>query len=116
MRLQWRYESATGTEVTGSSAEDTQGLVQDEMPTPPDGTPFRMKLTLRRHKGGGTEVEAFVNGERFAHRILQRLTTRTGRIALGCRNLHCDFDRLTIEGKAVAAPASTRTFEEDPET
>ena len=115
MRLQWRYETANGTQITGNSADDTQGLVEDEMPTPSDGTPFRIKLSLRRHKGGGTEVEAFVNGERFAHRILHGLSTRSGRIALGCRNSHCNFDQLTVEGRPVSVAFASGKFEDDPE-
>jgi len=115
MRLQWRYETANGTEITGNSVDDTQGLVEDEMPTPSDGTPFRMKLSLRRHKGGGTEVEAFVNGERFAHRVLPGLSTRTGRIALGCRNSHCNFEQLTVEGRSASVAVASAKFEDDPE-
>lgn len=114
MRLLWRYEAKGIGEVSGNSADDVAKLIEDEMPTPPDGTPFTLKLTLQHHKSG-TEVQGFVNGQRFARKVLVGLNGRTGRIALGCRNRHCDFERLKVSGKTVAHPQSTKKFDPEPE-
>jgi len=84
--------------------------VEDEMPVPADGTTFTVKLSLKK-RGGGTEVEAFVNGQRFAKKILPHLQGRVGKIALGCRNLHCEFDNLDASGKLEARPQAMRIAE-----
>jgi serine/threonine-protein kinase len=114
MRLLWRYEAKGIGEVSGNSADDVAKLIEDEMPTPPDGTPFTIKLTLQHHQSG-TEVQGFVNGQRFAHKVLVGLNGRAGRIALGCRNQHCDFERLKVSGRTVAHPQSTKKFDPEPE-
>lgn len=101
MRLMWRYFTQDGVEVIGNSARDLEDLVEDEMPVPP-GT-FRVKLALRRIKGG-VDVEAFANGQRFAHKTLLGLQGQTGKVALGCRNLRCTFDNLEVRGKRMEQP------------
>jgi serine/threonine protein kinase len=98
MRLLWRYLGANGIEITGNSAEDVDNLVQDEMQVPQDGTTFTVKLALKK-RSNGTEVEAFLNGQRFARKLLKGLEGRIGKVALGCRNLHCEFDDLKVWGK-----------------
>jgi serine/threonine protein kinase len=110
MRLSWRYLTPAGVEITGNSARDLENLVEDEMPAPPDGTTFRVKLSLKK-RGAGTEVEAFVNGQRFAKKMLPHLQGRVGKIALGCRNLHCEFDNLTASGKLESRPMSKKIAE-----
>src|SRR5215472_12167957 len=110
MRLLWRYLTPSATEITGTSAQDLENLVEDEMPVPTDGTTFTVKLSLKK-RGGGTEVEAFVNDQRFAKKILPSLQGRVGKIALGCRNLHCEFDNLHASGKLEARPQATRIAE-----
>jgi serine/threonine-protein kinase len=114
MRLLWRYTAPDGTEFDGNSAQDWEKLVEDEMPIPPDGTPFRVRLTLKRRKGG-TEVEGFLNGERFARKILVGLEGRTGRVALGCRSLHCEFRNLWIRGKQITPPDALQLASQKPE-
>jgi len=114
MRLLWRYEAKGIGEVSGNSADDVAKLIEDEMPTPPDGTPFTIKLTMQHHKNG-TEVQGFVNGQRFTRKVLVGLNGRTGRIALGCRNQHCDFERLKVSGKTVAHQQPTKKFDDEPE-
>lgn len=101
MRLLWRYFTPDGVEVIGNSARDLENLVEDETPVPKGR--FRVKLALKKRKNA-TDVEAYVNGQRFAHKTLVGLTGQTGKIALGCRNLHCEFDDLEVSGKAMPRP------------
>ncbi len=96
MRLSWRYFNADGVEVVGNSAQDVESLVQDEVPVPTTG-PFLVKLQLKRKKGG-VEVEARVNGARFARKLLPGMEGKVGKVAVGCRNLACTFDELKIRG------------------
>jgi hypothetical protein len=85
-------------------------MVEDEMPTPPEGRPFRVKLTLKRKKNG-TEVEAFANNQRFAKKLLVGLEGQVGKVAVGCRNLQCEFDDLKATGKIAARPAPRASAE-----
>ncbi len=103
MRLMWRYYKPNGDEVAGNSALDTRDLVEDEMQVPLGR--FRAKLQLRKTKAGAIDVEAFVNGQRFAHKVFDGLAGQVGKVALGCRNLSCRFDDLTVNGKAAPRPA-----------
>jgi serine/threonine-protein kinase len=105
MRLGWRYFTSDGVEQAGNSARDLEDLVADEMPVPKG--PFRVKLVLRRKKAG-TEVEAFVKGQRFANKLLVGLEGQTGKIAFGCRNLHCEFSQLKVSGHSKAQPAQKK--------
>lgn len=98
----WRYYKPTGEEVAGNSALDTRDLVEDEMQVPLGR--FRAKLTLRKTKSGAIDVEAFVNGQRFAHKVFDGLAGQVGKVALGCRNLACRFDDLTVNGKPAPRP------------
>lgn len=102
MRLSWRYTTAEGQEVVGNSAQAVAELVEDEAPVPAQG-PFRVKLQMRRKKGG-VEVEAFLNGQRFARKYLEGLQGRTGKVAVGCRNLLCSFEALTVRGLPMKKP------------
>lgn len=103
MRLSWRYTHRDGEEILGNSAQDLEDLVEDEMPLPKVG-PFLVRLQLKKRKGG-VEVEAFLNNQRFARKLLPNLEGRVGKIALGCRNLSCTFDDLKVRGLAAARPA-----------
>jgi serine/threonine-protein kinase len=96
MRLSWRYFNADGVEVVGNSAQDVESLVQDEVPVPTTG-PFLVRLQLKRKKGG-VEVEARVNGARFARKLLPGMEGKVGKVAVGCRNLVCTFDELKVRG------------------
>ena len=100
MRLLWRYLLPDGTEVVGNSARDMESMVEDEVPVPPAGKPFRVRLTLRRHQGG-TLAEAFLNGDRFARKLLLGLSGQVAKVAVGCRNLRCEFDNLQVQGTQV---------------
>ncbi|MHB8876299.1 MAG: serine/threonine-protein kinase [Myxococcaceae bacterium] len=106
MRLGWRYFTPDGVEQAGNSARDFADMVEDEMPVP-RGT-FRVKLVLKKKKNA-VDVEAFVNGQRFAHKALPGLEGQTGKIALGCRNLHCEFDDLQVYGRSMPRPALKRS-------
>lgn len=101
MRLGWRYFTPDGVEVFGNSVKDLESLVDDETPVPKGR--FRVRLSLQRKKNA-VEVEAFVNGRRFAKKTLVGLQGQIGKVALGCRNLHCEFDNLKAVGKAQARP------------
>nr|WP_164014456.1 serine/threonine-protein kinase [Pyxidicoccus trucidator] len=103
MRLAWRYFTDDGQEVVGNSALDTDNLVEDEMPLPAHG-PYLVRLQMQRVKNGGVLVEAFLNNERFARKLLPGLENRVGKVALGCRNLECTFDDLKIRGVLESRP------------
>jgi serine/threonine-protein kinase len=102
MRLSWRYILEDGQEVVGNSSQDLENLTEDEMPVPTKG-PFRVRLQLKRKKNG-VMAEAFVNGRRFAYKMLPGLEGRVGKVALGCRNLECSFSSLTVKGIVVERP------------
>ncbi|WP_163988289.1 protein kinase domain-containing protein [Pyxidicoccus caerfyrddinensis] len=103
MRLAWRYFTDGGQEVVGNSALDTDNLVEDEMPLPAHG-PYLVRLQMQRMKNGGVLVEAFLNNERFARKLLPGLEDRVGKVALGCRNLECSFDDLKVKGVLESRP------------
>jgi serine/threonine-protein kinase len=103
MRLAWRYFTEDGREVVGNSALDTDNLVEDEMPLPAHG-PYLIGLQMQRGKNGGVLVEAYLNNERFARKLLPGLENRVGKVALGCRNLACTFDDLKIRGVLESRP------------
>jgi serine/threonine-protein kinase len=102
MRLAWRYFKEDGEEVVGNSALDTDNLVEDEMPLPRHG-PYLVSLRMQRVKNG-VMVEAFLNNQRFARKLLPGLEDRVGKVALGCRNLECTFDDLKVRGVLEARP------------
>jgi eukaryotic-like serine/threonine-protein kinase len=102
MRLSWRYTTADEQEVVGNSAQAVADLVEDEAPVPARG-PFRVKLQMRKKKDG-VEVEAFLNDQRFARKYLEGLQGRTGKVAMGCRNLICSFEALTVRGLPMKKP------------
>jgi hypothetical protein len=95
MRLLWRYFTPEGKEVSGNSARDEDSFGEDEVPVPKGE--FRVKLVLKK-SGDGTDVKAYVNGRRFAHKELKGLSARTAKIAVGCRNSRCEFDALKVTG------------------
>ncbi|MBZ4419843.1 serine/threonine-protein kinase [Myxococcus sp. RHSTA-1-4] len=102
MRLAWRYFTEDGQEVVGNSALDTDNLVEDEMPLPKHG-PYLVGLRMQRAKNG-VLVEAFLNNQRFARKLLPGLEDRVGKVALGCRNLECTFDDLKVRGVLESRP------------
>ncbi|SEK73965.1 serine/threonine protein kinase [Stigmatella aurantiaca] len=102
MRLSWRYLLEDGQEIVGNSAQDLENLTADEMPVPALGS-FRVRLTMKRRKNG-VMVEGFVNNRRFAYKMLPGLEDRVGKVALGCRNLACTFDKLSVQGLLVERP------------
>ncbi|MBI3181370.1 MAG: serine/threonine protein kinase [Myxococcales bacterium] len=103
MRLMWRYFTPDGVEVIGNSARDLEAMVEDEMPVPKGR--FRVKLSLKRGKSG-VDVSAYANGQRFAHKVLVGLQGQVGKVAVGCRNLHCEFDNLSATGKPAPRPGA----------
>jgi serine/threonine-protein kinase len=107
MRLSWRYTTADGGEVVGNSAQEVEDLVRDEAPVPQG--PFRVKLRMKKKKNG-VEVEAFLNGdsEPFAHKYLEGLQGRAGKVALGCRNLACTYEGLTVRGIPMKKPQRSK--------
>ncbi|MBS1150699.1 MAG: Serine/threonine protein kinase [Myxococcaceae bacterium] len=107
MRLMWRYYTPDGVEVADNSARDLSNLVEDEMQVPLGR--FKVKLRLQKNKAGATDVEASVNGQRFAHKVLLGLAGQVGKVAVGCRNLSCRFDDLIVTGKPAARPAPRKT-------
>jgi serine/threonine-protein kinase len=109
MRLSWRYTTGEDHEVVGNSAQEVESLVEDETPVPMDG-PFRVKLQLKKKKTG-VEVEAFLNGQRFARKYLEGLQGRAGKVAMGCRNLVCTFEDLTVRGQPMKKPQRNKVAE-----
>ena len=103
-RLLWRYFDADGHEQAGNSARDQMELVEDEAQLPSGR--FRLRLELARAKGDAVDVTAYVNGQRFARKVLRGLGGQVGKVALGCRNLECRFDDLAVSGKAAPRPAA----------
>ncbi|WP_338866473.1 serine/threonine-protein kinase [Myxococcus stipitatus] len=103
MRLAWRYFTEDGQEVVGNSAQDTDGLVEDEMPLPTTG-PYLVRLKLSPMKGGAVLAEGFLGRQRFARKLLPGLAHRVGKVAVGCRNLACTFDDLKVRGQLEARP------------
>ncbi|RJS25215.1 serine/threonine protein kinase [Corallococcus sp. H22C18031201] len=104
MRLSWRYITDAGQEIVGNSAQDLDNMVADEMPLPTHG-PFLVRLQLRRLKSDAVKVEAFLNNQLFASKVLPGFQGRVGKVALGCRNLACTFDDLKVRGVLGARPA-----------
>jgi hypothetical protein len=105
LRLTWRYD-AGGQSVAGSTESDVRLHVADETFVPV-GRPFEVRLTLRRRKDV-TLVEAFLDGKSFARKSLEGLGGEVGKVALGCRNLHCAFDGLEVRGEALTAKQRAR--------
>ncbi|MFY1824536.1 protein kinase domain-containing protein [Myxococcus fulvus] len=102
MRLAWRYFAEDGQEIVGNSAQDTDGLVEDEMPLPDRG-PYLVRLKLSRVKGG-VLAEGYLGRQRFARKLLPGLENRVAKVAVGCRNLACTFDDLKVKGQLREQP------------
>ena len=100
MRLMWRYFLPNGTEEVGNSAADE--MTQDQV-TVPRGK-FRMGLKLRALHTGSVEVKGTVNGAEVLRKELPGLGVRTGKVAVGCRNLQCRFSHLVVHGKPMPKP------------
>ncbi|MBL8921601.1 MAG: serine/threonine protein kinase [Myxococcaceae bacterium] len=100
MRLMWRYFLPSGKEEVGNSSND--GLVQDQV-TVPRGR-FRMGLKLKALPSGSVAVKGLVNGTEVLHKELPALGLRTGKVAVGCRNLQCRFSNLMVRGKPMPRP------------
>ncbi len=110
MRLGWRYYTEDGSEIVGNSARDLELMVEDETPTPPDGKPFKLKLVLRRQPGkDAVEAIGYLDGRRFARKVLPGLQGQVGKIALGCRNYECSFDNVSVKGTEEDGPRRRRS-------
>ncbi|MFY2559884.1 serine/threonine-protein kinase [Corallococcus terminator] len=103
MRLAWRYFTEDGHEVVGNSTENTDGLVEDEMPLPATG-PYLVRLKLSPKAEGVVLAEGFLGKQRFARKLLPGLKGRVGKVAVGCRNLACTFDDLEVKGQLKERP------------
>lgn len=106
MRLLWRYPGPEGREIVGNSARDPDSLAYDERPPPPPGESFTVTLSLRKHERG-TLVEGFVNGSIVARKLLKGFSGQPGKVALGCRNLHCEFSDLRITAVPMSRPTQS---------
>lgn len=103
MRLMWRYFTADGAEEVGNSARDQVGQMMADQMGVPRGR-FRMKLSLASQKNGNVKVEGAVDGRQVAWKILTGVGGRTGKVAVGCRNLQCRFSSLVVRGKPMPRP------------
>ncbi|QRN93050.1 serine/threonine protein kinase [Archangium violaceum] len=114
MRLSWRYTDAGGEEVVGNSSQEVESLVQDETPVPVG--PFRVKLQLKKKKNG-VDVQAYISGasEPFARKFLEGFQGRSGKVAVGCRNLSCTFDDLVVRGVQTKKSAHDKVAETEQE-
>jgi len=99
MRLTWRYQGTRP--VAGSTDRDIQIHAADEAFVP-NGRSFVVRLKLHRDDDA-TTVTAYLDGQAFAAKSLRGLTGQLGKVALGCRNLHCTFDQLTVRGAPLNA-------------
>jgi serine/threonine-protein kinase len=104
MRLMWRYFTLNGEEIVGNSAKDQVGQMMEDRATVPHGK-FRMGLKLEHQKNGNVRVEGVVDDKRVAVKMLSNLSGRTGKVAVGCRNLQCRFSNLVVRGKAMPRPS-----------
>ena len=103
MRLAWKYPSAQG-DRSGNSGLDVQAGVADVVPVPMDRA-FNLRLTFRR-RDDGIQVDAAVDDQVFASRFLAGLRSAPGKVALGCRNLHCQFQALQVVGRPLQVTLS----------
>lgn len=101
MRLSWRYFTPEGEEIAGNSARDIENMTEDEMRVP--GGRFHVRLSMKKTRAGLIDVEASANGLRFARKTLP-FAGQVAKVALGCRNLACSFENLTVRGKAMPRP------------
>jgi serine/threonine-protein kinase len=108
MRLMWSYMTPEGLEQVGNSARDPDTAVDDEVSAPAPGEPFKVQLSMKKYRQGSL-VEARINGIRFARKYLPGLQNATGKVALGCRNLYCEFDDLSISGAVRQKPPKNRS-------
>ncbi|MFN0062652.1 MAG: serine/threonine protein kinase, partial [Myxococcaceae bacterium] len=99
MRMGWRYFRKDGRLVVGNSSADVAEGYEEEAPFPGFNKPFQVRLGLKRVVDG-VEVEGQINGAVFFRRQLPGLEGQSAKIALGCRNLHCDFNSLRVRGLA----------------
>jgi serine/threonine-protein kinase len=106
MRVGWRYSLSNGRSVAGNSSADVAEILQEVAPFPGFNRPFRMALSLRK-TGAGVEVEGLINGTVFFRRYLEGLEGHVAKPALGCRNLHCEFDHFTVRGKPTTRSGTT---------
>ena len=105
MRIAWKYSLPSGDQQ-GNSARDVRAGLEDVVPVP-TGRAFVLRLTLLR-RDGGTEARAFVDDQEYARHFLPGLKAAVGKVALGCRNLHCAFDSLSIIGRTATEPEAVR--------
>lgn len=105
MRLSWRYLTRGGP-ASGSTESDVRLHVANETFVPV-GRPFEVRLSLHRRKDA-TWVEASLDGKPFARKSLDGLQGAVGKVALGCRNLHCAFEGLNAKGTSPTAQQRAR--------
>ena len=100
--LDWHYFKRDGSEVEGST---TDAKSMRDTARVPEGR-FNVRMLMTPLKNGDVNLEAWVNGHRFAHVVLPDFGGTVGKVAVGCRNLSCRFDNLTVRGTEVARPAA----------
>ena len=100
--LDWHYFKRDGSEVEGSTS-DAKSM--RDTARVPEGR-FNVRMLMTPLKNGDVNLEAWVNGHRFAHVVLPDFGGTVGKVAVGCRNLSCRFDNLTVRGTEVARPAA----------
>lgn len=98
--LDWHYFKPDGSEVEGSTSDAKS--MRDTARVPEER--FRVRMLMTPMKNGDVSVEAWVNGHRFAHVVLPDFGGTVGKVAVGCRNLSCRFDNLSVKGVEVARP------------
>jgi serine/threonine-protein kinase len=92
VRVTWRYRDQQGHTEEGSSLS--------EKPFPGFGRRFRLGLSLTdAHAEKSFDLRAKLDGQVFFQQTLLTPQARVGVPAVGCRNLHCDFERLTVKGQ-----------------
>jgi serine/threonine-protein kinase len=103
LQLNWHYFGNDGAEVQDSSDHDVDNLTEDEVRVPTGR--FHLKLSLTRGKNGNVVATAWLNNNtEITRKVLPALAGQVGKVALGCRNLSCKFDNLTVTGKPEQRP------------
>ncbi len=100
-QMNWHYFATDGTEIIDSSDHDVDHLDLDEVRVPAGR--FHLKLSLTKQKNGAVTAEARVNDVEITRKVLPGLSGEVGKVALGCRNMQCKFDNLTVTGRAGSA-------------
>jgi hypothetical protein len=98
----WHYltpSTPNRPERVGNTLDDVEQGVAD--PTNfPIGKAVVLRLELEK-TASGVELSAYANEVRFAHKFLVGLDGQIGKVAFGCRNLHCAFNDVKVAGAEV---------------